>query len=159
MKTMNTPSERDRRTIIDLSVHFLTTMILAAIIVRVSSSFLYGFVCILGGIFVDLDHLIDYFLSTRKRLALKEFVTHKYLASGKIYLFLHSWEINLIILIMAISLDSALLWVLFLSLTTHLFIDSLQRENSLFYFLSYRLSKGFNFGAMLPKTRERMFKR
>jgi len=149
---------RDRRTVIDLCLHLSSTIILTVIIVRISGNLLYGFICILGGIFLDLDHLVDYFLSGRKRFILKDFMKHKYLASGKIYIFLHSWEIDLIILALAVFTGSGLLSALFLAMTAHLLIDNLQRENSLFYFLSYRVRKGFDFSVMLPRAKEALFK-
>jgi len=158
IKTMSNLNARDRQTALDLCLHLSSTIILAVIIVRISGNLLYGFVCILGGIFLDLDHLVDYFLSGRKRFILKDFMQHKYLASGKIYLLLHSWEINLIILALALFSGSGLLSALFLAMTMHLLIDNLQRENSLFYFLIYRIHKGFDYGVMLPKGKETLFK-
>ena len=156
---MNIINVRDRQTALDLCWHLSSSIILAVIIVRISGSLLYGFVCILGGIFLDLDHLVDYFLFARKRFILGDFMKYKYLTSGKVYLLLHSWEINLIILALALFSGSGLLSALFLAMTLHLLIDSLQRENSLFYFLIYRVHKGFNFGVMLPKSKEALFKR
>lgn len=142
-----------RRTAIDLSAHFISTGLFAVIIYKISASFIYAGIFILGGILIDLDHFIDHFIHFKNRFTLNDFFNSTYLKSGKVYLFLHSWELNLCILLAALVTKSYALFMFFLSLSIHLSIDNIQRKNRLAYFLIYRCYKKFDRDILLPELK------
>ncbi|MDP1853245.1 MAG: hypothetical protein Q8L26_03445 [Candidatus Omnitrophota bacterium] len=142
-----------RRTAIDLSIHFISTGLFAAIIYKISANFIYVGIFMVGGILIDLDHFIDHFIHFKNRFRLSDFLGSTYLKSGKVYLFLHSWELNLVILLAALVIKSYGLFILFLSLSIHLCIDNIQRRNRLTYFLIYRYYKEFDRDILLPELK------
>lgn len=53
---------------------------------------------LLGGFFVDIDHLIDYYLAFGLKFNLSYFLKgYQFLKSDKIYIFFHSWELVFIL--------------------------------------------------------------
>ena len=105
-------------------------------------------VCFLSGIFIDLDHVLDYCVIKKKMCNYRELVDFCFDQSGQVFLFLHSFEML------------AVLWVLFflygmpvilgglgLGLSVHLILDQIGNPVSpLAYFIFYRWKLGF------PKT-------
>ena len=147
-----------KRITIDLFFHLFSAFLLSAWIYSITGNIFYVFICILGTIFIDLDHFIDYFLHFKSGFRIGEFLKCNYLHSGKVYLFFHAWEINLVVLLASIIFNSTALLILFISLSTHLLIDSLQRSNPFTYFLLYRKYKNFQCHILLPEVvRERSF--
>lgn len=142
-----------RKIVIDLSLHLLSTLLFAALIYRINNSLLYAGIVVLGGVFIDLDHLLDYFFFFKNEFVLSKFLKGLYLKSGKIYLLLHSWELNFIILMLALSFKSSGLFIFFLSLSVHLAIDNVQRKNPCAYFLIYRFFKNFDVNIILPEEK------
>jgi len=143
---------RKRHLITDLCAHFVLTSLLAAAVYFYTRRPAYAAAAILGGIFIDLDHFVDYFLRFGFRFSPKDLFYGTALSSGKIYVPLHSWEIIFFILCLGIFLRSGLLLVFFLGAAIHLGIDSLQRKNPRVYFLTYRLMKKFDADTLLPET-------
>lgn len=134
----------------DLFLHFSVVSILAISIYYRSLNLSYVFACICGGALIDADHFFDYFMFFKNKFEFKDFITCAYLRSGKVYVFLHSWELNLFLFILAGVIKSKWLFIFSLSLFLHLFVDNLQRKNRLFYFLSYRIIKKFDTKILLP---------
>lgn len=141
-----------RRNLIDIFIHVLLAIIFAFIIYFVSGIFRYSAIFFLGGIFIDLDHLIDYYIFFKNKFKIKYFINSVFLKSGKAYLLLHSWEINFIVFIIGMAVRSMELMVFSLSLSLHLIVDNLQRENALAYFLIYRALKKFDISVIFPET-------
>jgi hypothetical protein len=139
------------KVILEVLIHFFLTLTISLIIYLKSNNLIYVLVFILGGIFIDLDHFIDWFIFAKNKFNLKDFLDRKYIKSGKIYLFFHSWELNLILFLLGIYIKSQLIAIFSLSLSIHLAIDNLQRKNLLFYFLSYRMIKRFDAKILLPE--------
>ena len=64
---------------------------------------------LLGGVFIDLDHLIDYILAFGTKFNLIFFLKgYQFLKTDKIYVPLHSWELVIILLLTSIFLLSNL---------------------------------------------------
>ena len=110
-------------------------------------SFLGG---VAGGFFVDLDHLIDYFLAFGTNFKLDYFLSgYQFLKSDKIYVLFHGWEYVIILLLLVWGLKSRILRSVFLSialglffhLSTDIIIDGLPAKS---YSLAYRASRGFD---------------
>lgn len=136
---------------IDIITHFVLTMTISAWIYLQTKIPVSAGIFILGGIFIDLDHLIDYFLFTKNKFILSDFLNIRYVKSGKVYLFLHSWELIFGILALVAIFNSHGLYILFLGMSLHLLIDNVQRKNPLAYFLIYRFIQKFNATIILPE--------
>lgn len=140
-----------RKIALDLITHFVLTVIFSLFIYFKSEDLFYVVIFIVGGIFIDLDHLIDHFLFFKNRFKLIDFLNRRFLESGKVYLFLHSWEVIGFILSLSLVIKSSGLLVFSLGLILHLIVDNLQRERRLFYFLAYRIIKRFDAEFLLPE--------
>ncbi len=101
---------------------------------------------------MDTDHFIDYFLHTGFRFNFYEFFTGMYFnQSGKVYLFLHSWELVgfLLLLFLVIKNKLKYSWLLFVALGVgvHLLYDmfyySIEWRS---YLLYVRLLQDFSIG-------------
>lgn len=138
----------------DLSYHVLSTVMFASSVYAATRSAGYVCIVVLGGLFIDLDHLIDYFLYLKK-FAVMHLVRGTFMRSGKVYLFLHSWEIIAAGLLASVLLHHYAAYLFFASLAMHLGIDNAQRGGLKFYFLLYRVSKRFDLGLIAPEFSRR----
>ncbi len=86
-----------------------------------------------------------------------DFFNCTYLKSRKAYLFLHSWELIFIVLILAVYFKSQVLWLSFLSLSLHLAIDNVQRKNLFAYFLLYRIYNKFDAVIIFPEHEGKLY--
>lgn len=144
-------STKLRNNLIDIAIHCFTTFIFVSIIYLRSGNLKYIIIFFLGSIFIDLDHLIDHFLYFKNKFNLKDFFSSTYLKSGKIYLFLHSWELNFIIFLLGLIFKSEELLILSASLITHLVIDNIRIKKLPPYFLTYRIIKKFDLKIFFPE--------
>ena len=103
--------------------------------------------CLLFGWLVDLDHLIDFFLLNKKKdyFNLNLFFSGSYFQkTQKIYIFLHSYEITLILIIFS-SLHDKDIYYVALAHFLHLVQDQIFNKVRFFsYFFMYRLSNNFD---------------
>jgi hypothetical protein len=144
------------RVAIDLFFHVIASILFSAWIFIETKNPWYVAIFILGGVFIDLDHFFDYFLSYKNKFDLKELFRCEYLKFGKVYLPLHSWEMDLALFIISISIKSHGLFLFALSIAVHLLIDNLQRRNVFFYFLAYRFYKQFEVATLLPEHKDKL---
>lgn len=133
-------------------LHFLFYLLLFLIvnsfqIYKMSfNNFLTG---LIAAIFIDLDHLIDYFLHNGARFNLAEFLTgQNFIESGKAYVLFHGWEYVLVLLIFYFFVKKQnfknFLLSIIIGLTAHLFFDSIANGmGRYFYFISYRIATSF----------------
>ncbi len=112
---------------------------------------------LIGGFFIDLDHLIDYIATYGFHFNLNCFLHGcQYLATKHVYIIFHGWELIVVLAVIAGLLlkkkprDSkrTLLVLALVSFTTgllaHLIIDSITNEIALFgYSFFYRLFNNF----------------
>lgn len=153
MKTdIHKPWPERTRVIHDITAHIILTVIFSLLVYLRTGNPFYVFLAVVGGIFIDLDHFLDHFLFFKNRFNISEFMGLVFLNSGKVYLFLHSWEINICLLGLSLFFKSPAWFVFSLSLAIHLGVDNIQRRRPLFYFLSYRISKGFDAAFLLPEV-------
>ena len=87
-------------------LHFVTYILLFLIVYAIQknkmnlTNFITG---LIATIFLDLDHLIDYFLHNGIRFSLSEFLTgQNFMESGKAYVIFHGWEFVLIIIVVVV---------------------------------------------------------
>ena len=105
-------------------------------------------VCFLSGIFIDLDHHLDYILA-RKRIPwrykdLWEFCSNK--GQGKVYLIFHSYELLALLWFSLFYFQLGVgWWGLAIGVTIHIVFDELVNPlKPLGYFFFYRLQHGFD---------------
>jgi hypothetical protein len=111
-------------------------------LIMIWSAFIFGFL-------IDVDHLIDYFLSYKK-FNLKKFLnSEQFLYSGRLIKLFHAWELVLILLIISLFyFNNLLIQGIFISASLSLFVHLLSdclinREPLIFYCLSYRINNNF----------------
>lgn len=125
-------------TMADLFVHFILAIVLALFFRWLTGAWVWSLLAVIGEILIDLDHFIDYFNYFGFKFYPGEFFRHKYQASGKCYIFLHSWEI--IFILACISIKVAWVTPLAIGMAIHLLSDFMfsHRANPKALFLIYR---------------------
>ena len=111
--------------------------------------------CFLSGIFIDLDHHLDYYLA-RKEVPLnyRKFVDFfKHERRAKLYLFLHAYELLFILWVSIFAFSLGNVWLgVALGFTTHIICDEIFNPfKPLAYFMTYRIKHKF--------SREALYKR
>jgi len=111
--------------------------------------------CFLSGIFIDLDHHLDYFIA-KKRIPLSynklsEFCHNEH--GAKLYLIFHSYELLAVIWICIYGWSLGNIWVgVAVGMTTHLFCDEFANPiKPMAYFFTFRLKKNFTRELLLKK--------
>lgn len=131
-----------------LKTHVIISITMAGILWLILRSTVVSLAVLLSGIFIDLDHLIEYFYH-EKKFSIKRFF---YIFYGneyrlkKVFLLFHSYELLLIISACALfSSNKALFFGLFIGLGHHMLIDVLTNEIKPWkYFLLYRMFNKFD---------------
>lgn len=103
--------------------------------------------CFLTGVFLDIDHLIDYVFNYGWRVRRKRFFqAFEYEAFENIFLFLHSWEFIVIYLVLLWLVDwKPVALGAVIGVFVHLSLDHFFNDHSrLAYFLSFRLFHRFS---------------
>ena len=154
MPTRGPILNKREKILLDVAVHFYVTLIAATIIYVKTKNMAYSGIFIAGGILIDMDHLVDYFLYFKSRINLNDLFSSTFLKSGKAYLFLHSWEIVILVLVYSFSIRSVEWFLLFLSLAMHLTIDNIQRKNPFAYLITYRILHKFDAQVLFPEKKD-----
>lgn len=104
--------------------------------------------CFLSGIFIDLDHHLDYFICQRKipssyKKLLEWCAAHK---TGRFYMIFHSYELLTILWLNIYFLKLDEIWIGFaLGVSVHLICDQIVNPlKPLYYFLIYRFMHRFD---------------
>ena len=106
------------------------------------------FACFLSGIFIDLDHHLDYYLAKKKipfsYKKLIDFLKNDH--ESKIHLFLHSYEFLFLFWLSIFFFDLNNIWLgIAIGFTTHILCDEIANPlKPLAYFLTFRAKNGFN---------------
>lgn len=135
-------------------IHLLAGLIIGSLLyVRYKKRQLF-FLCLAVSIFIDLDHLIDYFLAVNfSRFSLVEFLTLGFARkSGRAYFLFHGWEWVIILLFLAGWLKKYRLILLTISLAVfgHLLVDQLTNGVGVFgYSFIYRLLNNFKYSSFI----------
>jgi len=127
--------------------HIAISIGVSALVWAIFRSSTAALACFLTGVFLDIDHLVDYVINYGWRIRVKHvFHAFEYEAFENIIIFLHSWEFIFIYL--------ALLWLVdwkpvaigaVIGIIVHLLLDHFFNNHSkLAYFLSYRLFHRFS---------------
>ena len=128
------------------SRHLVATTLISVLFWRYFGSFKYALVSFLAGIFIDLDHFLDYYLHHGRKIKLRQF--YNFFTKGEmefVVLVFHSFEL-IIALWLAIALFRlGIFWLaLAVGLTQHMFFDLLANAvKPQAYFVIYRIKKSF----------------
>ena len=126
--------------------HVVISLSVFTLLYLVFRSHLLALAAFLSGIFIDIDHLLDYFREHGFNLDVEKFVyfgtNYRY---EKATIFLHSWELFLIYsVIVFISPANEILFGIFMGYLVHLIFDQFGNlSRPLSYFLIYRWKNNF----------------
>lgn len=136
-----------------LALHVLTSLIAGYIVWKIwgklSPSFLTAFI---GGVLIDLDHLMDYFIAFGWSFNIEYFAKgYQFLKSDKIFILLHGWEYVIIVVILVVVFRKnikikTILLALGISIFFHLGADLFLNEGAQFktYSAVYRMKNNFD---------------
>lgn len=133
--------------------HIITSFILAVAIFLLTRDMVASSIAFLAGIFIDLDHLLDFWISAPKNaFSIKQFYNmDKHLKSkGDHYtfIFFHAWE-WIIVLVFLTFIYSNVYFVSFvLAVSLHLVLDTInnniiEKETPLVYSIIFRIFHKF----------------
>lgn len=130
--------------------HIISSTLLALVFYYFTKSIIGSIAAFASGVFIDLDHLVDFWLShPQKPFSLKEFFfPNNYMKRNqKAYVPLHSYELAILLWVVVISRGAlSAPWLLGVSLgiTLHLILDDIGNNMKTFsYFLIFRIYKKF----------------
>lgn len=142
-----------------LSVHLLTSLIAGYLVWKKYRKYLSAgwrmatvfLAALIGGVLIDLDHFLDYFLAFGGNFNLEYFAQgYQFLKSDKIYILLHGWEYVIIILILALISKKSIkiktiLLALGISMLFHLSADLILNSGAKIstYSITYRIKSSF----------------
>ena len=125
--------------------HILISAALSLLIFRATGSFYASAACFIAGTVIDVDHVLDYYLySGRLSLSVSE-ISGFYPRFGKVFVFLHSYELLIAGAVVAYFLQAQVLFMgAAVGFVGHLLLDTAGYEmKAQSYFLSYRVFCGF----------------
>lgn len=134
--------------------HVAISSVISAVFAFYTRSFMGTAACFLSGIFIDIDHIFDYWLA-RKQL----FVTYSKLfgfcgleRGGKLYLLFHSFEFLVLFWLIFFTFQLNVFWLgLGIGVTAHMIADQFAnplRPYALFFV--YRLRHRFEKECVFP---------
>lgn len=136
--------------IFHLSAHFFASIFAGYLVWKIWQEPIASFLAaIIGGVFVDLDHFIDYYFVFGFDFRLDYFFnSYQFLKSGKDYIFFHGWEYALILAILILFVRSRIAKSIFLGLALglffHLVLDTvLNGLPAKSYSIIYRATRNF----------------
>ena len=136
--------------------HVISSGIISYILFLTTNSLSSAIASFLAGVFIDLDHFLDYYLNCGFSCNLKEIygvlAKHKI---AKIYVLLHSYELLSLfwVCIFLIPL-SGIYMAMAIGFTQHIFFDQIFNPiTSKGYFLSYRIINKFSKESIINRER------
>ncbi len=131
-------------------IHLVLSLLIGLTVWKVwKKKYLFG-VALIGGFFVDVDHLIDYFLAFGFKFNLTSFFRgDQFLVSDKLYLLFHGWEYLIVIVILILIIKNKIFQIVILtfgiSLGLHLTWDVNTNDGMTIksYSLIYRATNNF----------------
>jgi hypothetical protein len=137
-----------------IEAHIPISAVVSTAVYFVSKSEEIALISFLSGIFIDIDHIFDYFYCERKiKFDIKDFFYKcNYHQIKKYIFFLHSFELLLILAVLVYFFPSKILIGIFIGFTVHIFTDAFYKPKHFFrYSLIYRAKHNFiNFDLAFP---------
>ncbi len=102
--------------------------------------------CFAAGVFIDLDHFLDYAVNFAPRLGVRHFFgSFENHVLKKVIVFLHAWEWVALAIAIAFATRSGIAAGIAAGLLLHMALDqAFNRHNPCGYFISFRLANGFD---------------
>lgn len=133
--------------------HIIISFILGVVIFLFTQDILASGIAFLAGVFIDLDHLFDFWISAPKNpFSVKQFFhMDKHLKSkGDYYtfIFFHAWEWIIILVILTLYYSNIYFVSFVLAVAIHFALDSInnhffEKENPLVYSIIFRILHRF----------------
>ncbi len=131
--------------------HLLFSLLTGFIVWKIWSKIWASFLpALMGGLFIDLDHLLDYYLVLGFNFKIENILNGVYFSeSGKAYVLFHGWEYVLTFITLVFMFKNKTAKSLFLALalgiTLHLFIDMASYNVPMQkYSVFFRAGQGFS---------------
>ena len=127
--------------------HILASTTVGGISYYIFGSWQISVTVFLSGIFIDLDHILDYFLYEKKiKLDIKDFFYKcEALILNKVYLLLHSYELIIILAILAYFTNDYIVLGLLIVFGNYIMLDlAANKVHFLGYSFIFRLINKFN---------------
>lgn len=139
-------------------IHLLISIVIGALFARYYPEVTYFWsitISIIGGVLVDADHILDYFLKKSEKFDLNGIVSGSHFKkSGKAFIILHSYELAIALVFTYLILNNISFLILAAALLVHLLFDILHnRTKWTAYFLFYRASQKFNLNVLGCKNK------
>lgn len=141
-----------------LAIHFISGLIVGFIVWRIWKKPVLSYLfAILGSVFVDLDHLIDYFIAFGWNFKLEYFLKgYQFLENGKIYVLFHGWEYVVILAVLVVILKSktakSVVLALALGLFLHISVDVVLNDMPIkSYSIIYRVKNDFKIQELVDR--------
>lgn len=136
-------------------VHFAASVLLAGLIFFVFDNVLLSFFTFAVCMFLDGDHLFDYFLYLfifKKTFNFTEFLSGSYFAEWKTFIVpLHSWEMFALLAFLYFTTGAPVFIAVSLALAVHYMVDYFTNDvNKKAYFIFFRAQHGFKKSAIKP---------
>ena len=128
------------------SKHVVVSTVTSAVFFAVTKSWGGSLACFLSGIFIDLDHVVDYWIIRKKICySYKKLMDFCLEQTEKAYMIFHSYELLVFLLAVVITLHFQVVWLgCLIGLSVHMFFDQVTNTIDPFaYFLFYRAKLGF----------------
>jgi hypothetical protein len=146
-----------------LKTHATSSAILAVSVYTLSNSWVMTFAAFLSGIFIDLDHLIDFLIFSGEKLSMKNLFGWCHSRWERSIFTFHSYELYLLAFTFNLYFPSPMLTGVLLGTGLHLLLDQIGNRYCLetgaipplFYFTSYRAAKGFRKDLLLERKQVR----
>jgi hypothetical protein len=128
----------------DPEIHLFVSAALASVVYLFTGSIPAAVAFFVGGFLIDVDHVLEYWMYRRKINLSGEFFTEYAKKSGRLYIFLHSYELLAGVLVLAMLTKSAIVWGLWFGMGQHMILDMIGNNLTLKTFsLSYRIANNF----------------
>lgn len=135
--------------------HAAISTTISLLLFMIFKSWYLSIACFISGVFIDLDHFVDYFREQGINLDIKNFFkTCEKAQFEKIVLFFHGWEWLLLLSLSAWFWGWNLIVVgITIGVGHHLILDAYyNRADIKTYSLIWRWSKGFDFDTTFPSV-------
>jgi hypothetical protein len=130
------------------SHHVIASTVISAGVQATMHSWPATTACFLSGIFIDIDHHLEYWFILKKfPFKYQDLMTFCWDRKvSKVYLIFHAYEYFIILWLSILLFGLGKIWIgLGIGLTTHMAFDQFTNPNRpLFYFLTYRILNNFD---------------
>lgn len=138
--------------------HIAASLLVSGLLFWIFKSIPMTLISFISGIFIDIDHLLEYLISRNVKLDINHFF--KFFEEQllkKSFVFLHSWEL-LIILFFVCWASGWNLWMagLLIGMAQHMLLDQIFNPTAAYsYFFVWRIKNNFDFRKCFPKAFEK----